>query len=98
MRIIESMRIEDHLIHEIKQIIQLGELYSLQELWKNYQDTDFGRELAWEYIFQKIYIHAALKKQKKICEWLDILYLQLDPIQQIGIRHTLLYARYLLKI
>lgn len=92
------MRIEDHLIREIKDIITSGDLLGLQEKWQDDQVTDFGRELAWEYIFQKIYIHAALKKQKHICEWLDTLYVQLDPIQRIGIRHTLLYARYLLNI
>lgn len=92
------MRIEDHLIHEIKEIIGSGDLTMLQEIWQDYQETDFGRELAWEYIFQKLYIHAALKKKKHICEWLDTLYVQLDPIQQIGIRHTMLYARYLLNV
>ena len=92
------MRIEDHLIYESKEIIGLGDLPTLQVMWEDYQQTDFGRELAWEYIFQKLYIHAALKKKKHICEWLDTLYVQLDPIQQIGIRHTICYARYLLNV
>ena len=38
----------------------------LQELWNQYNDTDFGRELAWDYVFQKVYIHSCLKKQKEI--------------------------------
>lgn len=88
--------IEQDVICESKGYINVGDLEGLQERWIDYQETDFGRELAWEYIFEKIYIHAALKKQPFICEWLEERFHQLDPIQQIGLRHVFPYARYLL--
>ena len=88
--------IENDVIEESKRYINGGDLGGLQGLWLEYQETDFGRELAWEYIFGKIYIHAALKKQRGICEWLDGLFKELDPIQQIGLRQLFPYARYLL--
>lgn len=90
------MSIEQDIIRETKAFIQVGNLIELQERWIEYQDTDFGRPLAWEYIFEKIYLHAALKKQKAICEWLDQLFLTMDPIQQIGLRQMFPYAKYLL--
>jgi hypothetical protein len=89
--------IEEEVIREIKEYIHIGDLEGLQVLWNDYQETDFGRELAWESIFQKVYLHAALKKQRHICEWLEGLFRTLDPIQQIGLRHVFPYARYLLR-
>lgn len=88
--------IEKEVIEEIKTYVNGGDLEGLRSLWKEYQEMDFGRELAWEYIFEKVYIHAALKKRREICEWLDSLFNELDPIQQIGLRHVFSYARYLL--
>ena len=92
------MRIEDQIISDIKPNINKGNLDGLKELWRQYkEDYDFGRELAWDYIFQKIYIHAALKKQKEICKWLDELFKEFDQIQQIAMRQMFSYARYISK-
>jgi hypothetical protein len=89
--------IEEQLIDEIKPYINKGNLEGLKEQWIEYKtETDFGREIAWDFVFQKIYLHAALKKQKKICEWLDTLFLQLNPIHQIALKHIFPYARHLL--
>lgn len=91
------MILEEQLILEIKPYINKGDLEGLKELWvEYYSETDFGREISWEYIFQKIYLHAALKKQKHICEWLDTIFVQLNPIHQIALKQMFAYARYLL--
>jgi hypothetical protein len=91
------MSIEEQLISEIKPIIERGDIHRLQQIWREYvYETDFGRELAWDVIFQKIYLHAALKKQKHICEWLDTIFTHLNPIQQIALRQIFPYARSLL--
>jgi hypothetical protein len=91
------MSIEDQLISEIKPYINKGNLEGLQLQWEEYRnETDFGRELAWDYIFQKIYLHAALKKQSAICDWLNTIFTQFDPIQQIAMRQMFSYAKHLL--
>jgi hypothetical protein len=91
------MSIEEQLVSEIKLIVARGDIHGLQQVWKEYvYETDFGRELAWDFIFQKIYLHAALKKQKEICKWLDSIFTQLNPIQQITIRQMFPYAHSLL--
>lgn len=90
------MTIEREIVAEAKVYLAVGDLEGLQGLWRVCQETDFGRTLSWEWIFEKIYVHAALKKQRAICEWLDRLFLELDPIQQIGLRQMFPYARYLL--
>jgi hypothetical protein len=92
------MSIEDELIREIKPLINDGNLTALEIAWEDYRDnTDFGRELAWDYIFQKVYLHAALKKQHAICEWLDSIFLEFNPALQIAMRQMFAYARYLLR-
>lgn len=91
------MSIEDDLVSEIKPFINIGNLDGLKNEWCEYQETDFGRKVAWDYVFQKIYLHAALKKQKHICDWLDTLYNEFDPIIKIALRQMFSYARYLLK-
>ena len=91
------MSIEEQLVVEIKPFINKGNLDGLKEQWVEYRtETDFGREIAWDFVFQKIYLHAALKKQKAICEWLDTVFTEFDPIQQIALRQMFSYARHLL--
>ena len=91
------MSIEEQLISEIKPYINKGNLNGLKEQWLEYRlETEFDREIAWDFVFQKIYLHAALKKQKQICEWLDTVFTEFDPIQQIALRQMFPYARHLL--
>lgn len=91
------MLLEEQVIAEFKPFINRGNLNGLKEQWKEYySETDFGREIAWDFVFQKIYLHAALKKQKTICEWLDTIFTNFNPIQQIALRQMFPYARHLL--
>ena len=46
-------------------LINKGNLEGLKILWEDYEDTDFGKKIAWDYIFQKVYVHSVLKKQKE---------------------------------
>lgn len=90
--------LEDELIREIKPFIESGNLDGMQILWEDYRDhTDVGQAIAWDYVFQKVYLHAALKKQHAICEWMDSLFLTFNPMTQIAIRQIFPYARYLLR-
>lgn len=91
------MSIEEQIIAELKPYINKNNLEGLKEQWTEYRfETDFGCEISWDFIFQKIYLHAALKKQKHICEWLDSIFTELDSIQQIALRQMFSYANYLL--
>lgn len=89
--------LEEQIIGDIKPFIDKGNLTGLQRLWHEfYFETDFGRDIAWDYVFQKVYLHAALKKQKQICTWLDTIFTKFDPIQQIALRQMFSYAKHLL--
>jgi hypothetical protein len=89
---------EDQIISEIKPFIKEGNLEGMQILWEEYRDhTDFGRPVAWDYVFQKVYLHAALLKKHDICKWLDTLYETFNEMTKIAIRQMFPYARYLLR-
>ncbi len=88
---------EDDIINELKPFINASKLYALQEKWAEYQETDFGRDIAWDYVFQKIYLHACLKKQTKIVEWLMEMYTLFNPVTQIAIRQVFHYGEFLLR-
>lgn len=89
--------IESEIINEIKKLINDGNLDEVKRLYNEYvTETDFGREIAWDFIFQKIYLHAALKKQEHICKWLDTLFSQFDPVTKIALRQMFSYAHHLL--
>jgi hypothetical protein len=88
--------IEDEILSELKPVIAEGNLTELQQLWEEYQETDFGRDIAWDYVFQKSYLHAALKKKKDICDWLDTLFVTFNEMTKIALRQLFPYARYLL--
>lgn len=90
--------LEDHIVRTIKPFIEKGDLGALQEIWAEYKDnTEFPRSVAWDYVFQKVYLHAALKKQRHLCTWLDEVFREFDPIVQIAMRQMFAYSRYLLR-
>jgi hypothetical protein len=94
------MPIEDTLIFDIKEIINKGNLATLQAHYTHLQsDYDWsGHSPDWPYVLQKVYIHACLKRQRDMAAWLEGLFASvMDPIQQIAYRHTLNYGRILLR-
>ena len=74
-------------------MIDKDNLEGLQEYFLENQDEDY----AWEYVYQKLYLHACLKKKTRIVEWLGTLFSALDPIQQIAVRQMFSYGNYLNK-
>lgn len=76
-----------------KELIEKDNLEGLQEIYLEHQTETWP----WEYIYQKLYLHACLKKKQRIVEWMKPLFEQFDPIQQIGIRQMFSYGKYLLE-
>ncbi len=82
----------EEFIRLCKTWIDEDNLEALQESYQEHLEENF----AWEYVYQKIYLHACLKKREKIAEWLRSLFPMFDPIQQIALRQMFAYGRYLL--
>lgn len=79
-------------IKHCKTLIDEGNLSELQAVFQEVQEENY----AWEYVYQKLYLHACLKKKVEIVEWMKGLFSMFDPIQQIGIRQMFSYGKYLL--
>jgi len=88
---------EKSIVRDFKHIINTGDLYEFQESVQHTLESTASEQLAWDYIFQKVYLHAALKKREDITKYMDTLYPQLGAVEQIHIRQMFSYARHLLK-
>lgn len=86
-------QVSEYFVKECKAFIDHGYLDALEAFVNENSQVD---NLAWDYIIQKLYVHACLKKMpvlaNKILEYLPLL----DPIQQIAIRQTVSYGKWLL--
>jgi hypothetical protein len=79
-------------LKDCKALIEKDNLEGLQEFYAEYHEENFP----WEYIYQKLYLHACLKKKRRIVEWMNGLFPSFDPIQQIALRQMFSYGKYLL--
>ena len=79
----------------LKHCKTLIEENNLEELQIVYEESK-GEPFPWEYLYQKLYLHACLKKKHSIVEWMNSMFEQFDPIQKIALRQMFSYGRYLL--
>ncbi len=84
----------EEIVRNFKSYVNAGNLEDCQDYVQFLREE--GESLAWDYIYQKVYLHACLRKQKHIVDWLMELYKELNPIEQIAIRQIFPYGRYLL--
>ena len=85
------------IIDTCKQYIEENNIDYLKESYKQIMDSEHLRVLDWPFIFQKLYLHACLKRKPEIAEWFEkTLFPLMDPIQQVALRQTFPYGRYLL--
>ena len=80
-------------LKQCKTLIEKDNLEGLQEFYLENQTEQYP----WEYIYQKLYLHACLKKKHRIVDWMKPLFQDFDPIQQIGLRQMFSYGKYLLE-
>ena len=73
-------------------LVEQDKLEGLVDYLEVYQES----KLPWDTLFKDLYLHACLKKQRRIVDWLIALYETLPPIQKIALRQTFAYGRYLL--
>jgi hypothetical protein len=83
----------DDIIRICKHYIETDSLDILQA----YVLTLLNDNQDWPYLFQKVYLHACLKGKEPIAKWLQsAIFPMMDPIQQIAVRQTFSYGKYLL--
>lgn len=90
-------------IETIRQIILKLKIYINNNDFENFSNFliynfDFLKEnVDLSYIFQKVYLHACLKKNRHIAEWLrKECFAYLNPFEQMSIRQVFAYGNHLL--
>ena len=99
----------DKVIRECKYYIDNDKLDCLKDEFENmtikridldksgYHDTKPEYRPNFEYVFQKVYLHACLKKKLEFIEYLKEVYETFGEIEKMALRHTFIYGKYLLK-
>lgn len=82
----------ERFVRECRPLVAEGNLDALIELVESHHD-DPG--LAWDFIAQKLYLYACLKRQTRVADWIETQSKRLDPIQQSALRPGLAYGRYI---
>lgn len=82
----------DVFLKRCKILIEEDNVEGLQE----YYAENITEPYPWEYVYQKLYLHACLKKKRQVVEWMNGLFERFDPIQKIALRQMFSYGRYLL--
>ncbi len=78
-----------------KRLVERGDLPALKAAFQEIAEADVD----WPTLFQKVYLHACLKGEQAIAEWLEkTVFPTLDPIQQIALRQGFAYGRHLLGV
>jgi len=85
---------EENIIQNCKYFINNSDLPGLQEYYEEISEE----KVNFDFIFQKVYLHACLKKKVEIVEWLQRLFKTLEPISQIALRQIFSYGRHLLSL
>ena len=85
----------DMIVHVFKDYIKHQDINGFKEYLLELQET--YEDMDWSTIFQKVYIHACLKKYTPAVEFLTEKFEDLDPITKIALRQVFAYGRYLQK-
>jgi hypothetical protein len=84
----------EDIVYTFKEYINNKDIEGIKEYIDALTESDESVE--WDYIFQKVYIHACLKKNKPVAELLLTKFAEMEPQHQIIARQVLAYGRYLM--
>jgi hypothetical protein len=84
------------IVNQAKLIINRGDLEALKAFYTNMLETYDQDSIDYTYLFRHIYVHACLKKQHDIVQWLKEMYETMDPIMKIALRQIFAYGKHLL--
>ena len=83
------------ILDDCKALVTAGDLQGLQEYYADARNMEYLAS-NWQYLYQKVYLHACLKKKVEIADWLTSLFPTFDQVSQIAMRQIFPYGRHLL--
>lgn len=89
---------EANIIRDLKEYINREDESGFFEYIQQNMIIEHPVQLDVPYIFHRVYLHACLKGQRVIADWMEkTVYPSLDKIQQIALRQIFPYGKHLLK-
>ena len=85
----------EDVVHIFKEYINNNDIDGFKNFIEEVSESD--EPIEWDYIFQKVYIHACLKKNKSFTEFLMTKFTEMAPEHQIIARQVFAYGRYLME-
>lgn len=98
-----------NILNEAKQYVEAGDLDGLKQYYIGLRESDVSvasdgnsvhsiwNRVPSDWLFQKVYLHACLKKKKLIVDWLlEVYNSDLDDMAKIALRQVFPYGRWLL--
>jgi hypothetical protein len=86
----------DAVVKRFKSYVETDDLISAQGFLSGLVSDPEDLDVAWDHVYQKVYLHACLKKRHAFVEWIHTLFETLEPIEKIALRQMFAYGRYLL--
>ena len=89
----------EEIIKTCKIYIRHNDLDMLKTYYANLQDPEILiiSGIAYEYIYQKIFLYTCIIGSDEILKWLTETYFEFDDISKIALRQSFFYGKYLLK-
>lgn len=85
-------------LSDLKVLVERSALPSLRECFRQFLTGELETEEGWDFIFQKVYLHACLKGKRDVANWMETeVFGALPVIQQVAIRQVFAYGHVLLK-
>ena len=85
------------MVKRFKSYVETDDLISAQGFLAGLiSDPEDVVDVAWDHVYQKVYLHACLKKKHAFVEWIHALFEALEPIEKIALKQMFAYGRYLL--
>lgn len=81
-------------VKHFKSFVDADDLSGAKHYFEFIRSEDI--DLPWDYMFQKVYLHACLKKRKDFVDWMNTLFEELSTIEKVALRQMFSYGRYLL--
>jgi len=87
---------QERIIKKFNSYIESNDLSGAELFLDGLLCFDAPEDMPWDYVYQKVYLHACLKKRKNFVDWLRPYFEKLDTIDRIALRQMFAYGNYLL--
>ena len=72
--------------------VRANDLSGLREIYRN-----IPKYVNREYLFTQVFLSSCTHQKPEIIYWLYMIYLSMDPVAQVALKHVFTYGKYIIK-